>query len=195
MPPIPAALVGKVAPYTEFKPATRGRAGIRTKRELVVARRAGNTTQLHRVATPRRRARATDRFRGARAVRRLVAEGARRADLRARCAAATSSSSSIGSTRARANPVLLTDATRKNEFAGVTHARDRLLVDSTDVDKTGRREDPTTDLALVDPLDPAQAAQGRDAARHRMGRLHVLVRRPAARARSNTSRSTSRTCG
>ena len=45
-------------------------------------------------------------------------------------------------------PVLLTDAARKNEFAGVTHARDRMLVDSTDVDKTGRREDPTTDLAL-----------------------------------------------
>ena len=53
-------------------------------------------------------------------------------------------------------PVLLTDAARKNEPAGITHARDRLLVDSTDVDKTGRREDPTTDLALVDPLGSAK---------------------------------------
>ena len=76
--------------------------------------------------------------------------------------------------------MLLTDAARKNEFAGITHARDRLLVDSTDVDKTGRREDPTTDLTLVDPLDPAKRREARDAARHRLGRFHVLVRRPAS---------------
>src|SRR6478752_7099474 len=51
LPPIPAELAAKVAPYTEFKPATV--VGWHPqKRELVVARRAGNTTQLHRVAAP-----------------------------------------------------------------------------------------------------------------------------------------------
>jgi dipeptidyl aminopeptidase/acylaminoacyl peptidase len=54
-------------------------------------------------------------------------------------------------------PLLLTDAARKNDFAGVTRARDRMLVESTDVDKSGRREDPTLDLALVNPLEPASA--------------------------------------
>src|SRR6478672_4431284 len=51
LPPIPADLAAKVAPYTEFKPATA--VGWHPqKRELIVARRAGNTTQLHRVAAP-----------------------------------------------------------------------------------------------------------------------------------------------
>jgi hypothetical protein len=45
LPPIPADLAAKVAPYTEFKPATA--VGWHPqKRELIVARRAGNTTQL-----------------------------------------------------------------------------------------------------------------------------------------------------
>src|SRR6185312_9963314 len=56
-----------------------------------------------------------------------------------------------------AAPVLLTDTARKNDFAGMTRARDRMLVESTDVDKSGRREDPTLDLALVNPLEPASA--------------------------------------
>ena len=32
-----------------------------------------------------------------------------------------------------------------------------MLVESTDVDKTGKRENPTLDLTLVDPLDPAKS--------------------------------------
>ena len=51
IPPIPAALAAKVAPYTEFKPATAV-SWHPQRRELVVARRADNTTQLHRVAKP-----------------------------------------------------------------------------------------------------------------------------------------------
>src|SRR5256886_7372729 len=51
IPPIPAALVAKVAPYTEFKPATIV-SWHPERRELIVARRAGNVTQLHRVAAP-----------------------------------------------------------------------------------------------------------------------------------------------
>ena len=41
----------KVAPYTEFKP-TAIASWHPERRELIVARRAGNVTQLHRVAAP-----------------------------------------------------------------------------------------------------------------------------------------------
>src|SRR5438105_15730093 len=51
IPPIPAALAAKVAPYTEFKPTTAV-AWHPQKRELIVARRAGSVTQLHLVASP-----------------------------------------------------------------------------------------------------------------------------------------------
>jgi len=52
-------------------------------------------------------------------------------------------------------PVLLTDSARANAPAAVNRARTRLLVTSTDVDKvSGRRDNPTLDLALVDPLAP-----------------------------------------
>src|SRR4029079_853817 len=51
LPPIPAELAAKVAPYTEFKPATAV-SWHPQKRELIVARRAGNTTQLQRVHAP-----------------------------------------------------------------------------------------------------------------------------------------------
>ncbi|HET7033450.1 MAG TPA: S9 family peptidase, partial [Casimicrobiaceae bacterium] len=49
IPPIPAALAAKVAPYTEFKPTTAA-SWHPVERELIVARRAGNVIQLHRVA-------------------------------------------------------------------------------------------------------------------------------------------------
>ena len=51
IPPIPAALAAKVAPYTEFKP-TSAVAWHPQKRELIVARRAGSVTQLHLIAAP-----------------------------------------------------------------------------------------------------------------------------------------------
>ncbi|TMG85393.1 MAG: S9 family peptidase, partial [Betaproteobacteria bacterium] len=51
IPPIPAALAAKVAPYTEFKP-TFTVDWHPQKRELIIARRAGNVIQLHQVATP-----------------------------------------------------------------------------------------------------------------------------------------------
>ena len=73
IPPIPAALAARVAPYTEFKPATAV-SWHPQRRELVVARRADNTTQLHRVAKPRWRAHAIDRFRRAGSLRDVVAE-------------------------------------------------------------------------------------------------------------------------
>jgi dipeptidyl aminopeptidase/acylaminoacyl peptidase len=155
LPPIPASLAAKVAPYTEFKPTTAVSWHPR-KRELVVARRAVNTTQLHRVARPGGELSPLTDF----------AEPVRFGAWWPKAPGVLVFARDAGGNEqqqvyrldpgARA-PVLITDATRKNEPAGVTHARDRMLIDSTDVDKTVRRETPTTDLTLVDPLRPASA--------------------------------------
>src|SRR5258706_12044112 len=62
IPPIPATLATKVAPYTEFKPAFAVDWHPQ-KRELIIARRAGNVIQLHQVATPAAEPRQRHRFR------------------------------------------------------------------------------------------------------------------------------------
>ena len=51
LPPIPAEIAAKTAPYTDFKPSylLDWRPG---KREILVRQRLGNTDQLHRVAEP-----------------------------------------------------------------------------------------------------------------------------------------------
>ena len=54
-----------------------------------------------------------------------------------------------------AEPALLTDPARTHRPIGINRARNRLLVASTDLDKTGRRENPTLDLSLLDPLNPS----------------------------------------
>ena len=154
LPPIPAELAVKVAPYTEFKPATAV-SWHPQKRELVVARRAGNTTQLHRVAAPGAElAQLTD-----------YAEPVREGGWWPKAPSVLVFARDTGGNEQQQvyrldadarEPVLLTDAARRHDIAGITHARDRLLVGSTDLDKTGRREDPTVDLMLVDPLDPAK---------------------------------------
>ena len=154
LPPIPAELAAKVAPYTEFKPATAV-SWHPQKRELIVARRAGNTTQLHRVAAP-----------GAELVQLTdYAEPVRDGGFWPKAPNVLVFTRDAGGNEQQqiyrldagaAEPVLLTDAARKNELVGITHARDRVLVESTDLDKTGRREDPTVDLTLVDPLDPTK---------------------------------------
>ena len=154
LPPIPAELAAKVAPYTEFKPATAV-SWHPQKRELIVARRAGNTTQLHRVAAP-----------GAELVQLTdYAEPVRDGGFWPKAPNVLVFTRDAGGNEQQqiyrldagaSEPVLLTDATRKNELVGITHARDRLLVESTDLDKTGRREDPTVDLSLVDPLEPTK---------------------------------------
>jgi dipeptidyl aminopeptidase/acylaminoacyl peptidase len=56
--------------------------------------------------------------------------------------------------RGAAAAVLLTDPERRHALAGINHARDRVLLTSTELDKTGRREQPATTLTLLDPLHP-----------------------------------------
>ncbi|MDQ2961802.1 MAG: prolyl oligopeptidase family serine peptidase [Pseudomonadota bacterium] len=160
VPPIPAALAAKVAPYTEFKPTTIV-SWHPQRREMIVARRAGNVTQLHRVTAPRREPEQLTAFSepvrfgtylsnkpGVLVFARDTGGNEQRQIYRLDSASAT--------------PELLTDPRRKHDAAGFTHARDYLLVASTDVDATGRRDNLTTDLALLDPLEPTKS---RDLAR------------------------------
>ena len=154
IPPIPAALASEVAPYTEFRPATAV-SWHPTARELVVARRAGDTVQLHRVtaagATPQPITDYAEPVRSGlwwpKAPDMLVfvrdAGGNEQAQIYRRGPGAR-------------EPVLITDPARRHGIEAITHARDALLVRSTDVDRGGRRESPALDLALVDPLAPAK---------------------------------------
>jgi len=154
LPPIPADLAAKVAPYTEFKPAMAV-SWHPQKRELIVARRAGNTTQLHRVAAPGGElVQLTDYAEPVRDG--IFWPKAPNVLVFTRDAGGNEQQQIYRLDATASEPVLLTDAARKNELAGITHARDQLLVESTDLDKTGRREDPTVDLSLVDPLDPTK---------------------------------------
>ncbi len=155
IPPIPASLVAKVAPYTEFKP-TSAVSWHPKLRELVVARRAGNVTQLHRVAKPGADPRRITEY------AEPVRNGAYLAKAPDTLVFTRDSGGNEQQQLYRLDPgatsaVLLTDPARKHQAAGMTHARDRLLIDSTDVDKTGKREKPTIDLTLFDPLDPPKA--------------------------------------
>ncbi len=155
IPPIPASLAAQVAPYTEFRPATAV-SWHPTRRELVVARRAGNTTQLHRVAKPGDEPVQITQF------AEPVRDGAYwpkapDALVFARDTGGDEQQQLYRLDPGSAAPVLLTDAARKHAVGGITHARDYLLVESTALDKSGKREHPTLELALVDPLDPAKA--------------------------------------
>lgn len=160
IPPVPAALAAKVAPYTEFKPTTIV-SWHPERREMIVARRAGNVTQLHRVTTPRSEPEQLTAF------SEPVRFGAYLSKkpgvlVFARDTGGNEQRQIYRLDSANATPELLTDPRRKHDAASFTHARDYLLVASTDVDATGRRDNLTTDLALLDPLDPTKS---RDLAR------------------------------
>jgi len=155
IPPIPAAIVDKVALYTEFRP-TAAVSWHPTARELVVARRAGNVAQLFRVAKPGDAPRQLTDF----------AEPVRRGTywpkapdtlVFARDTGGNEQGQLYRLAPGASEPVLLTDARRRHGVGAITHARDALLVESTDVDKTGKRDNPTLDLTLLDPLEPAKA--------------------------------------
>lgn len=155
IPPIPSSLADDVARYTEFRPASAVGWHPR-RRELVVARRAGNTTQLHRVPTPGAALIPLTDF--AEPVRAgMFWPNAPDVFLFVRDAGGNEQRQIYRMDPGVPLPVLITDPARKNEPGGLTHARDRMLVVSTDVDKTGRRENPVIDLALVDPLHPASS--------------------------------------
>ncbi len=155
LPPLPAALAARLAPYAEFAP----RSAVSWhpfRRELVIATRAGNTTQLHRLAHA-----------GA-ALEQLTGSGdpvrggfflAEAPDslVFVRDAGGNEQTQLYRLDAGAAEPVRLTDLERRHAPAAMNHARDRLLVQSYDLDKTGRRERPDTVLTLLDPLHPQRS--------------------------------------
>jgi dipeptidyl aminopeptidase/acylaminoacyl peptidase len=155
IPLIPAELAAKLDRYAEFKPVSAVN-WHPEKRELVVARRAGNTTQLHLVtaagAEPKQITSYPDPVR-------FGTYLAKKPDalLFSRDAGGNEQRQIYRLDLPSATPILLTDERRKNDAGRFTHARDRLLVKIADVDATARRENPTTDIALLDPLDPAKS--------------------------------------
>jgi dipeptidyl aminopeptidase/acylaminoacyl peptidase len=155
IPPIPAELAAKVAPYTEFKPATVVD-WHPERRELIIARRAGNITQLHRVAAAGSEPRQLTAF--SEPVRFGTYLAAKPdALIFARDTGGNEQRQIYRLDTAETAPVLLTDARRKHDPEAFTHARDYLLVGTTDVDATGRREDPDLELTLLHPLEPAKS--------------------------------------
>ncbi len=155
IPTIPAELASRVSRYTEFKPTTVV-SWHPEKRELVVARRADNVTQLHLVGAAGREPKQLTSFTDP---VRFGAYFAKKPDalIFSRDTGGNEQRQIYRMDSADATPVLLTDSRRKNDPEGFTHARDLLLVATTDVDATGKRENPELELSLLDPLDPAKS--------------------------------------
>jgi hypothetical protein len=190
IPPIPSALAAKVAPYTEFKPTTAV-SWHPKERELIVARRAGNVTQLHRVAKPGEEPRQLTDF----------AEPVRFGVYWPKAPDTLVYSRDTGGNEQQqlfrlgadgAGPTLLSDANRKNDAAGMTHAREFLLVETTDIDRTGKRENPTLELSLLDPLDPSKSRRVATLPGTGWGDYTFSF---DDKRLASTSRSTNRTCG
>ncbi|MEO8486674.1 MAG: prolyl oligopeptidase family serine peptidase [Betaproteobacteria bacterium] len=156
IPPIPAALAAKVAPYTEFRPRSLA-SWHPARHELVVTTRANNTAQLFGVRSALGApVQLTDYAEPVR----FGAWWAQKPDVLvfARDAGGNEQVQLYRLDPGAKEPVLLTDATRQHQALAVNRARDRLLIGSTDVDKAGgRRENPMLDVTLIDPLNPAGA--------------------------------------
>src|SRR5207247_197636 len=145
IPPIPSELASRVSRYTEFKPTTVV-SWHPEKSELVVARRAGNVTQLHLVTAAGSEPKQLTAF----------PDPVRFGAYFAKKPGTLIFSRDTGGDEQRqiyrldspdATPMLLTDARRKNDAHGFTHARDLLLLGTTEVDATGKRENPELELS------------------------------------------------
>ena len=156
IPPIPAALAAKVAPYTEFRPRFLA-SWHPVRHELTVATRATNTSQLFDVRSPLGTpVQLTDYAEPVR----FGAWWPAKPDVLvfARDVGGNEQAQLYRLDPGAKEPLLLTDASRVHQALAVNRARDRLLIGSTDVDRSGgRRENPTLDVTLIDPLDPATA--------------------------------------
>jgi len=155
IPPIPASVVARTAAYTEFKP-TFAVGWHPTRNELIVARRATNTIQLHRLRTPSgAQQQLTDYPEPVRSGIYLPKEPDTL--LFVRDSGGNEQRQLFKLAPGATTPVMLTDPDRQHSVGAITNARDLLLVTTTDLDKTGKRENPATDLSLLDPFDAAKS--------------------------------------
>ena len=156
IPAIPASLARAAGPYTEFRPRALS-AWHPVRRELIVATRAKSTVQLFRVAEPGGVLAPLTDF--VEPVRRGLWWPARPEVLVfARDTGGNEQAQLYRLEPGASEPVVLTDTARRHAPHSLTHARDRILVTSMDVDRNaGSREQPTLDLRLLDPLRPQDA--------------------------------------
>ena len=155
VPPIDARLAARIAPYGEFRPRALASWHPR-ERALLVATRTGNTTQLNRLDAPL--GALVPVTQGADPVREGMWWPVQPGTLVFVRDSGGNEQRQLYRLDAGASaPLLLTDPARQHEVLALDHARSRLLVGSTDLDKTGKRENPATDLSIFDPLDPARS--------------------------------------
>ena len=155
VPPIPAALAKKIGLYTEFRP--KGFTGWHpVKREMLVATRAGNSTQMHRLAAPMAKLEQLTDF----------PDPVRVASFEPRGGAYLVFGKDIGGSEQtqifrldldKRSSAQLTDPDMRHFATEWNHARDRLVAGATQLDKTGKRESVTTEVSLLDPLNAAAA--------------------------------------
>ena len=148
VPPIPAALASKIALYTEFRPKSVA-TWHPVKRELLVATRAGNTTQLHRLAEPRGQLQQITDF--ADPVRDGSYEPSRGGYIVYSRDTGGSEAAQIYRLDSDGKSTLLTDPSMLHARGVWNTAGDRFVMTSTQLDKTGRRDEVTTELALMNP--------------------------------------------
>jgi dipeptidyl aminopeptidase/acylaminoacyl peptidase len=152
MPPVPAALMGALAPYAEFRPRSVA-SWHPTRREIVVSTRAANTVQLHRVATPGGELTALTDF--AEPVRRgFYLAHAPDTLVFLRDAGGNEQTRVFRLDPGAKEPVALTAADRRSDIGARDHARRTLLIASVALDKSGRQEAPSETLTRLDPLHP-----------------------------------------
>jgi hypothetical protein len=178
IPPISAALAAKVAPYTEFRPRTFA-SWHPEKREMIVATRATNTAQLFRIGAPLASpAQLTDFSDPVR----FGAWWPPRPDtlVFTRDTGGNEQNQIYREDPGGKEPVLLTDPARTHRPIAINRARNRLLVASTDLDKTGRRENPTLDLSPSTHWTLRGYGKSQRS-RHRLVCREFFVRRPATR--------------
>ena len=152
IPPVPKALADRVGKYTEFRP-TGVIAWHPKRRAMLLAYRRGATTQLHLLDRAMGTLEPLTDFPDP--VSSATFEP-KRGDylVYARDSGGNEASQLYRYDFTSREATLLTDPSEKHEFGEWNHAGTALLMESTQLDKTGKRDTVTTDLHVLDPRNP-----------------------------------------
>ncbi len=152
IPPVPKALADRVGKYTEFRP-TGVIAWHPTRRAMLVAYRRGATVQLHLL----------DRAMGTLEPLTDFPDPVSSASFEpkrgdylvyARDSGGNEASQLYRYDFTSKEASLLTDPSEKHGIGAWNHAGTAMLMESTQLDKTGKRDTVTTDLYVLDPRNP-----------------------------------------
>jgi dipeptidyl aminopeptidase/acylaminoacyl peptidase len=152
IPPVPKALAAGIGKYTDFR-AVNVVAWHPDRRTMLVAYRSGATTQLHLLGGPL----------GALEPLTDFADPVGNGSFEPKHGAYLVYTRDTGGNEAAQlyrydfatqQHTLLSDPSEKHGLGAWNHAGDALLMTSTQLDKTGKRDSVTTDLYALDPLHP-----------------------------------------